>query len=528
MNIDMGKLTTELAAFWDTYGLLITLGLGVLGLALVIASVVLLYKAKNKAKWIDTLAAVVVMLWTSEGLVQVALRWNLPPAFIGIAFFVFEALMLSSGMEAEDHRKRKGVPGPAGKYVFLIAATSGFVASFGSDNPGLQLFRIVLPVLAVGRWWISLSAERDTDTDEMKAERKRLRDEREATWAITPRTLLIHWGLMKPGRTTTSDAQREHQVNRMTVLADEASTLKPGRARRRKLRKLRRLTRTATEAMVAEVALRVERADSAEELMLPARRQTGNTTSTPGVTTPDNGASDGPNGARAFTSETGTARVDGDAPRAPFTGGERAPYDARSFDGDAPHASQDDSAHARQEAGARASVPAARARRPRGARVDTRRLVPGPRGGRAQSGEVGGERAGASARAEAAYSQYTTYVEEKGAEPDGTLVADWVGVTHAASGRRARAPWRVRMAKEIADGTRARPTELPGEIAALLPPQVRTRASDAGEDGAQPSAPSVDARVERAPDERAGMDNAAAPDTDQVPAEAAAQGGATD
>ena len=100
----------------------------------------------------------------------------------------------------------------------------------------------------------------------------------------------------------------------------------------------------------------------------------------------------------------------------------------------------------------------------------------GARAGQATDARVTADSTSGGARADDAYALYAAYVEREEAEPDGALCASWIDVAHPATGRKARVPWRARMAGEIASGARVRPANLPGEIAALLPPAVRTRA----------------------------------------------------
>jgi hypothetical protein len=270
MNIT--QVLGELQRLWDQYSGPVIIGVGVVALVLLVWIAVRFWRNRTRSKVVSTIAAVVVMAWTSEGLLAVALdTFHIPTGFAVMVFFVFEAMLLAAAMQAEEHRTATGVPGPAGQYAFLLAATSGIVASFGANGPGLVFLRVALPLIAVGQWWIALTAERSTDTDDMKAERQRRKDDRAATWAVTPRTVLIRLGLMKPGKSSTTTAQREQQITRMVVAADlvAADGWRAKRARKR----LRRLSRTADPAMIEAVAERVRQAVDAERLMVPDRER---------------------------------------------------------------------------------------------------------------------------------------------------------------------------------------------------------------------------------------------------------------
>ncbi|SBT63106.1 hypothetical protein GA0070622_0047, partial [Micromonospora sediminicola] len=268
----MGEVWGEITGFWEKYSDQVMLGLGFVALGLVVASLVLFFKAKDKAKWISALAAIVVMAWTSEALLDVALHtWKLPAGFAGVAFFVFEALLLSTLMEAERERAETGMPGAAAGYAFVIAVVQGGVAALGTDIFSLQVLRVALPILAIGRWWLTLRRPRATDTEQMKQQRKQREEERESTWVITPTSILTALRIKRPGKLTASDAERERVIARMAVLADAATT-SPRWWRPWVEYRLRRLARGATQAMVEEAAVRAERASRAVEVMVPGRR----------------------------------------------------------------------------------------------------------------------------------------------------------------------------------------------------------------------------------------------------------------
>lgn len=266
----MTNILDQLAKLWTDHQAAIVLGVGAVIVVLLAVAGWRFYRSGSKSKWVGGIAAVSVLAWTSEGLWQVARdEMHLPLAFAVMTFFVFEAMMIAAGMRAEEHRAAKGVPGPGGRFVWILATCSGFISSLGAQVAVEYPLRVILPLLAVGLWWVGITAERDDDTDEMKAERQRLADEREATWTVTPRTVLVRLGLMKPGKSTTTEAQREYQIARMVMAADTIAVGGRGAARARK--RLRRLARTADAAMIETVAERVRQAVDAERLMVPGQ-----------------------------------------------------------------------------------------------------------------------------------------------------------------------------------------------------------------------------------------------------------------
>jgi hypothetical protein len=266
--MNTNDMINEVGRAWDRYGDKAVLGIGV-ALALLLATTVWRFaKSGRKDRWVDRIAAVLVLAWTSEGMWELATeRLGFPVPFAVATFFVAESMILSSAMRATQHRETTGVPGPSGTLVWVLAGVFGFIVALNAGSVVEFALRASLPLAAVGLWWTGLTAERATDTEEMRTERWRRAQSREATWTITPQTLLVRWGLMKPGQTTTTEAQRQHQIRRMVVVADKAA-IKTGKGRERALRRLRVMTRTADAAMVAEVAVHVNRARSAEALMV--------------------------------------------------------------------------------------------------------------------------------------------------------------------------------------------------------------------------------------------------------------------
>jgi hypothetical protein len=73
-------------------------------------------------------------------------------------FLVFEAMLLNAGYEAEQHRRRYGTPGPHARYVWVIAFTTGSIASLGDPTMVGSVARFVLPLVAAGLWWTTLTA----------------------------------------------------------------------------------------------------------------------------------------------------------------------------------------------------------------------------------------------------------------------------------------------------------------------------------------------------------------------------------
>jgi hypothetical protein len=303
MGVDVARVSEQLNAFWDSYGPPVILGSALLGLALVIAGGVALVRSRQRDRWVAGLTALVVLAWTSQGLWEVAyLTLGLPLAFSIMTFFVYEAMMLTSALQAEQHRRRRGTPGPAGRYVWVLATITASIVALNAATPVEALLRFTLPLAAAGLWWTSITAEPDREPAHVSARRRAQAARREATWAITPATMLVGLGLMRPGNQNMTQAERERRVRLMVVASDRLHTARPGSRRaRRAAARLRRLARLASAGDVAEVRDRVERTTRITELVMP-NRQLG-----PAAPVPTPGTGEQPDHTPARVKVPGTA-----------------------------------------------------------------------------------------------------------------------------------------------------------------------------------------------------------------------------
>jgi hypothetical protein len=265
----LDQLTADLLRFWAQHGQTVIVGVGLALAVFVLVLVTIFIKSGRKSQWAEAVAISAVLGWTSEGMWKVAVDvLHFPVQLALVTFFVAEALLLAAALRAKEQRALTGLPGTYGRIAWFLAVAFGTVVAFNAESLVEVCLRILLPVAVIWLWWAGLMMPHADDSEEMKNARRKQAEEREATWAITPRSVLVRWGILKPGRSTTTEAQKEFQVRRMVEVADKAATAKPA-DRDRLLRKLRKLTRTADETMVAEVAARVARAVHAERLMLP-------------------------------------------------------------------------------------------------------------------------------------------------------------------------------------------------------------------------------------------------------------------
>lgn len=262
---------TAWTAWWSTNGPLVIVVAGLIALFLVAFAIRRILRSPNRGRWVTGFAAAVVLAWTSEGLWEVATqKVGIAPQMAWVFFFVFEALMLSAAMEAEQHRRRYGEPGKWGVIVWVIATASGTISALASTTLAEVVLRLTLPLLAAGMWWVGITQERETDPPEVIARRAEAAALRESTWTITPSTVLVWLRLKRPGKRTANDAEQERRIRRMVRLADRLLTCPPdSRPYRVTAAQLRRLARTATDADVEEVRQRVARAASITTLVIP-------------------------------------------------------------------------------------------------------------------------------------------------------------------------------------------------------------------------------------------------------------------
>src|SRR5690554_6135002 len=164
---DVDRIAGQANDLGECYGDLVLVG----GAALVVvATFVVAVQVLRKVPVNRLIALVAVgptLVWTSHGVWNVTVNaLGMSPQIAVFAFLVFEAMLLNAGYEAEQHRRRYGTPGPHGRYVWVIALTTGTVASLGDPTMVGSVARFVLPLVAAGLWWTTLTAPRPTDTPE--------------------------------------------------------------------------------------------------------------------------------------------------------------------------------------------------------------------------------------------------------------------------------------------------------------------------------------------------------------------------
>lgn len=276
-NDGVRRIGEVVNGFWGDYGYAVIAGMGVLVVALAATALVRVARSRQRDRWVSALTALVVLAWTSEGLWEVArFTLGLPLGFAVMTFFVYEAMMLTCALQAERHRKLHPSPGPAGRYVWVLASITATVVALNAETLVEALLRFTLPLAAAGLWWVGITAEREDDPGEVKQLREAERSRREAIWAVSWRRPLVAVGVMRPGVQTLSDAERERRIRQMVTAADRLQSARPGSRRAdRALRRLRRLARLASANDIATVRARVARTARIAELVMPATDPAG-------------------------------------------------------------------------------------------------------------------------------------------------------------------------------------------------------------------------------------------------------------
>lgn len=271
MSMDLSRITEQINALWAAYGHIVIVLSGGAVVVLAFYTTIKIVRSPRRDRWVGGLTALVVLAWTSEGLWEVAYgTLGLPLGFAVMTFFVYEAMMLTAALQAERHRKDHPSPGPAGRYVWVLASVTASIVALNANTPVEAMLRFSLPLAAAGLWWVGITAEREDDPDEVKRLREAERKRREAIWAFSWRRVLVAVGIMRPGKQTLTEAERERRINQMVTAADRLHGAKAGSWKAdRAANRLRRLARLASANDVAAVRARVTRATRIANLVLP-------------------------------------------------------------------------------------------------------------------------------------------------------------------------------------------------------------------------------------------------------------------
>ncbi|XTZ13958.1 hypothetical protein ACQSSU_20890 [Micromonospora echinospora] len=192
-----------------------------------------------------------VLAWESQGLHRLAETTGVEGAAAWVLAGVTSAVLITLAAFADDHHKKHGNLGWAGRLVWIVAVPMGLTVALTSTTSAESALRIILPLLAALVWWVPYAPDitgRAADGQPIK---------RAGSLRISPRRIGVWLGLFDPTDADLTVVHEERQIRRLTATAHK---LHHGRTLLRPYRKarLRRLGLVATPEMVTEVARRVQ------------------------------------------------------------------------------------------------------------------------------------------------------------------------------------------------------------------------------------------------------------------------------
>jgi hypothetical protein len=206
-----------------------------------------LYRAMRDGRverWLSALAWIAAFGFSAEGMWYVTTQKAHVPTIVAAGvFFVAEAMMLSSMVQARRRYTLDGHPGKHGRAVWTIACAMGLIVAFAANNWPERLLRLAIPLGAALQWWNSL-----TDAGMTRPQGR---------WRWTPSRLLERVGAIEAA--TDRDLSEVTRQRRITALV--ACELRRGAGTWPNWWHARRLTRLAMAAdpdMVADAAARLD------------------------------------------------------------------------------------------------------------------------------------------------------------------------------------------------------------------------------------------------------------------------------
>jgi len=167
-------------------------------------------RTRTAARMVTTLATVLGLGWSAQGMWDAAVHsYDVPAQIASILFIVFEAMLISQMLKA--HQYRADLPRRARfvRAVWLIAAVMALVVAFGEGLAQAPL-RLAVPLLVAYSWWLDLTADDDPDAKPA------------TSWRWTPRELGLRAGLLRITDADQRDptgAERKYLADRIAKLA---------------------------------------------------------------------------------------------------------------------------------------------------------------------------------------------------------------------------------------------------------------------------------------------------------------------
>lgn len=217
MNLPMPAWLVDVVDVVQAHAQHVAVGAGAVGALMALALLWRFLRRGHAHVKLGRVAVTLATLFAMEGMYEVAhgpLGLNVAGSLMFCA--TFEVVMLHQGSLAA-HKLAAAGAGPTPdisrhmKFVWIVAVTSGVIASTASDSVTEVVLRLATPPLAAGIWYMSLYADR------APAERQ------PSAWIWTPQRIGVRLGLLKPG--AADDLTEVFAARRIAALVDAGLTL---------------------------------------------------------------------------------------------------------------------------------------------------------------------------------------------------------------------------------------------------------------------------------------------------------------
>ncbi|MGV9639303.1 hypothetical protein ACWDO0_34515 [Nocardia rhamnosiphila] len=177
-----------------------------------------------------------------------------------LCFAFIELMVVASAMRARRSQIDTGSAGVDGIAMWVLTILSGVLAaSHATEDVGLLVLRLAAPLVAAWGWERSMALERRQITGAAGG----------MNWRISPRRLMVRWGLADPTDRTAGEVAVERRLEDLARAADAvriARDTDSGRGQRRAMQKLHRAIDKATAdgVVLGQPEIRARLADHLE------------------------------------------------------------------------------------------------------------------------------------------------------------------------------------------------------------------------------------------------------------------------
>lgn len=177
-----------------------------------------------------------------------------------LCFAFIELMVVASAMRARRSQIDTGSAGVDGIAMWVLTILSGVLAaSHATGDIGLLVLRLAAPLVAAWGWERSMALERRQITGAAGG----------MNWRISPRRLMVRWGLADPTDRTAGEVAVERRLEDLARAADAvriARDTDSGRGQRRAMQKLHRAIDKATAdgVVLGQPEIRARLADHLE------------------------------------------------------------------------------------------------------------------------------------------------------------------------------------------------------------------------------------------------------------------------